>query len=266
MNLPVTTTKQPRPPRILLYGPGGIGKSEFAAYLPGTLALPVEDGLDAYDVAKLPTPKTWEEALGYLSMVAENPGSYSSLTIDSITKLEDLAKAHVAARAKVKTIEEMPYGTGVPALMTEWRTLLDSLNNIRAKGLAVLLIGHTATVSYADPRSQAYDRFQPRLHLTTKGQGTLPMTFEWCDGVFCAAYQVFTASEDKGFNKERIRAIGGGGRILYTTEMPTHLAKNRWGLPAELPFPPRGGAWSAIFDGISRAYAPTSPAVATATA
>jgi hypothetical protein len=39
---------------------------------------------------------------------------------------------------------------------------------------------------------------------------------------------------DAGFNKKAVRGVGVGDRLLYTTERPAFLAKNRFGLPDSL--------------------------------
>ncbi len=248
MSLPVTTAKQPRPPRILVYGPGGIGKTTLAAAMPGVVVLPVEEGADALDVPRLPQPKSWTETLAMLDLVAADPSGFTALAVDSVTALEAMASAHVAAEHGKASIEAIEYGKGVPALAVAWRGMLDKLTAIRSKGVAIVLIGHSAVVHYDDPRSAGYDRFAPRLH----PKAVAPQTMEWCDAVLCAQYRVFTDAEDKGFNRERTRAVGSGERVLYATEKPTHLAKNRYALPDELPM-----SWAPVFDGIARAFQTT---------
>lgn len=245
--LPVTTAKTPRPPRLFLYGPPGIGKTTLCAAFPGVLILPVEEGADALDAPRLPQPKSWEEAMTLLDEVAVEPSGYRCLCIDSVTALEALACRYVCEDQKVKSVEEIPYGKGFPLVANLWNTFLDRLEVIRSKGLAILLIGHQAVVSYADPRTAAYDRFQPRLH-----KSILPQTIERCDALLLANYKVYTDSEDKGFNKTRVRALGSGERVLMCDEQPTHLAKNRYALASELPF-----GWAHVLAGISAAFAPS---------
>ena len=50
----LTVGKTPSPPRILLYGDAGVGKSSFAATAPKPVILVLEDGLDQIDCAKTP--------------------------------------------------------------------------------------------------------------------------------------------------------------------------------------------------------------------
>ena len=43
-----------RPPRIVLYGTHGIGKSTFAAQAPNPVFIPTEEGLDAINATAFP--------------------------------------------------------------------------------------------------------------------------------------------------------------------------------------------------------------------
>jgi hypothetical protein len=73
------------------------------------------------------------------------------------------------------------------------------------------------------------------------------LLMEHSDIVIFANYFVGITKEKKGFDKEgRKRAIGSGERILYTCERPAATAKNRYGLPEEIPFDHAGNYWSVI--------------------
>ena len=49
------------PPRIVLYGVPGIGKTTEASFAPKPIFLPVEDGLGQLDVPTFPQPKDYSE-------------------------------------------------------------------------------------------------------------------------------------------------------------------------------------------------------------
>ncbi len=51
----ITKNAQMKPPRVLLYGPAGIGKTTFGASAPRPIFLPIEDGLGRIDVDSFPT-------------------------------------------------------------------------------------------------------------------------------------------------------------------------------------------------------------------
>lgn len=249
MGLIITTKKTPLPPRIFLYGPGGIGKTTLASKLPGVLLIPVEDGSDALDVARTQQPRTWAELLGILNDIfstADFP--YRSVAIDSLTACEALAGKAVAERNGAVSFEGVSY-KGASEVVAEMRKMKDKLDEIRlVKGCAVVVIGHLAVLKYNDPRSSGYDRFAPRLH-----KDVLPMWAEWSDALLCANYKVYTNETKSG----KTLASGEGERMFFCTERPTHLAKNRYSLPDEMPM-----SWGGIFQGISKAFQPTVAAAA----
>jgi hypothetical protein len=145
---------------------------------------------------------------------------------------------------RVKSVAAIPYQSGFLLVAALWVDFLNKLDALRSRGLAILLIGHYSIVRFEDPRSTPYDRYQPRLH-----KSILPMTIERCDILAFANYKVFTESKASGFNKERSRAIGNGDRALFLTEMPTHLAGNRFSLPDETEM-----SWAEIFKGVAAAF------------
>ena len=61
------------------------------------------------------------------------------------------------------------------------------------------------------------------------------MLSQWADEILFATYRVYTKSSDEGFNKKRAQGIGTGERVVHTEERPAFVAKNRLGLPPELP-------------------------------
>ena len=52
-----------KPPRILLYGVEGIGKSTFGSQAPNPVFVQTEDGLDAIDCARFPLATTYDDVI-----------------------------------------------------------------------------------------------------------------------------------------------------------------------------------------------------------
>ena len=50
----ITKGREARPPRIMIYGSEGIGKSTFAALVPNPVFVQTEDGLSEIDCSKFP--------------------------------------------------------------------------------------------------------------------------------------------------------------------------------------------------------------------
>ena len=57
---------------------------------------------------------------------------------------------------------------------------------------------------------------------------------EWADIVAFANWLVITSETDTGFGSKRVRGHGNGLRVLHLEERPSHIAKSRYPLPAQI--------------------------------
>lgn len=228
------TSERLRPRKVFLYGPPGIGKSTFVSRAPGAVFLPIEDGLRNLDVASFPLATSFGQVMQSLYELATQPHDFLTLGIDSVDWLETLIHQSVAEDAGKNDIGEISYGKGFDAATSKWNLILAWLDKLaNDRNMMMMMIGHSKVEKFSDPRTDAYDRYSPRLHKTSSC-----ILQEWADDVLFANYKVFTKTEDLGFNKTKTRGIGNGQRILHTTERPTHLAKNKLGevgMPDEIP-------------------------------
>ena len=62
---------------------------------------------------------------------------------------------------------------------------------------------------------------------------TAPLAKEWADMVLFANYKTWSVAVD---DKGKKRKAQGGARVMYTSHHPCWDAKNRYGLPEEMPF------------------------------
>mgnify|MGYP000611029209 CR=1 FL=1 len=99
-------------------------------------------------------------------------------------------------------------------------------------GIHVVMTAHAKMRKFEQPDELgAYDRWEMKL---TKQ--TAPMVKEWADMVLFANYKTFVVNVDgQGAQKGKNKAQGGR-RVMFTTHHPCWDAKNRYGLPEELPF------------------------------
>ena len=65
----ITTGKAQQPPRIMIYGSEGVGKSTFAASAPKPVFVQTEDGLSEIDCAKFPLCTSYAEVVDRKSVV-----------------------------------------------------------------------------------------------------------------------------------------------------------------------------------------------------
>ena len=240
--------REPKPPRIMLTGVEGIGKSTWAASAPHPIFIQTEDGLDQIDCHKFPLAKSFGDVMGALSDLYSEKHAYQTVVIDSLDRLELLVWDEVCRQHGAKSIEKADggYGRGYVHALTHWREVVEGLEALRNdRGMAVILIAHVRVERFQDPESTAYDRYAPRLH-----KHACALLVEWVDAVLFATRKFRTETEDAGFGRERTIAapVGadGGERILRTVGSPTCVAKNRYGLPAELPL-----SWPALMQALA---------------
>ena len=225
----VMTGKQTVPPRLLVYGSEGVGKSTFGANAPKAIFLQTEDGLSTIDCAKLPLVTTFDELITQLKAIRDEEHDYQTLCLDSLDWTERLIWDRVCADYGVKCIEKADggYGKGYTHALTYWRQIVTLLNEIRSKRkMAVILIAHAKVERFEDPEMAAYDRYTPRLHKLA-----CSLVCEWVDAILFATRR---KRVDASTNKAAPIGADGGERILRTNGSPSCIAKNRYGLPTEL--------------------------------
>ena len=227
----VQSGKQAAPRRVMLYGVHGVGKSTFASCAPSPIFIQTEDGLGGINCNRFPLAETFDQVMAALAELYTEPHQYQTVVLDSLDWLERLIWEHVCHERKVGSVEDFDYGKGYVFALTPWRRILKALTALRGKrGMTVLLIAHSRIERFNDPETESYDRYAPCLQRLASA-----LVQEWCDEVLFANYRVFVKVTEGEFNKKLAKGHGTGERIIRTTERPAHLAKNRLGLPEELP-------------------------------
>jgi hypothetical protein len=224
----IRTGLRPAPDRILLVGTEGIGKSTFAAAAPSPIFLAAEDGVRHLNVASFPEPQTFGEVLDALRALAGEEHSFRTVVIDTVDWIEPLIWADVCTRNGWPNIEHPGYGKGYAVALEDWRKLLLALDHLRnAKQMEIILLAHAAVRAFSNPAGLDYSRYECKL-----AKAAAALVREWCDANLFAVHEEFV-SEAKGL--ARAKGISTGRRVLKTERTAAWDAKNRHGLPAELP-------------------------------
>jgi hypothetical protein len=217
--------------RVLLYGPGGIGKSSLAGLAPNPIFLDIEEGTHHMDVPRISGISDFADLRACLQSHALD--SFKTIVIDSATKAEEWAIANTIQNVlsdnkhRVTSIEGYGFGKGYQHVYDTFLLLLADLDSQVRAGRNVILIAHDCIANVPNPVSEDYIRYEPHLQAPKSGKASIRnRVIQWADYVLSVGYDVI--SEDG-------KGKGGGTRTIFTVERPDRIAKSRTSIEP-LPF------------------------------
>jgi len=226
-------------PRVMVYGVEGIGKSTFGAGAPNPVYILTEDGLGSLNVDHFPLATSFQDVMDAISTLYKDNHAFETVVIDSLDWLEAIIQREIEQKYDAK---DLAYGKGALIAAERWREILDGLNALRNdKGMIVILIAHTTIKRFDSPEVEPFDRYQPKLQERSNA-----VVREWADAVLFANYRTIVKKDDVGFNQTSNRGISTGERLLFTSERPAYMAKNRYNMPESIPL-----SWDAFAEAIS---------------
>lgn len=253
----ISRGKVPCAQRVLIYGPEGIGKTTLASQFPDPLFIDTEGSTNHIDVARFDPPTSWQMLLSQVQYVIDNPHICKTLVIDTADWAEKLEIEDLCHRKGWDGLEGAGYGKGYQYSAEEFGKLLNKLNEVINKGVNVVMTAHAQLRKVELPEEiGAYDHWELKT-----SKKVAPMIKEFMDAVLFLTYKVNVINVDnqgaaKGKNKAQ-----GGRRVIHTTHTPFWDAKNRYGMPDELPL-----EYASIAPIFSAQPQPAAPAPASAPA
>ena len=218
--------------KSVIYGPEGIGKSTFASCFPDPLFIDTEGSTKCLDVSRMEAPSSWTMLLGQVQYIKAHTQLCRTLVIDTVDWAEMLCVESVCSKAQKSGIEDFGYGKGYVYLAEEFGRFLNLLSDVVDLGIHVVVTAHAKMRKFEQPDEMgAYDRWELKLQ-----KQTAPLLKEWADMLLFANYKTIVVNVDgQGAQKGKNKAQGGR-RVMYTAHHACWDAKNRYGLPEEVPF------------------------------
>ena len=244
----IQSGRENKPPRLMIYGQEGVGKSTLGATAPDAIFVQTEDGLGEIDCRKFPLAQNLGDVIAALTALRDEDHNFRTVVIDSLDWLERLIFDEVCKEFGVRSIEKADggFGKGYVDALVHWRKVLSLLDDLRNKrGMMVILLAHAKVERFEDPENTAYDRYAPRLH-----KHAASLIAEWVDAVMFATKRMRVSKD--GDTRSIASPIGadGGERVLRTNGSPACIAKNRFSLPNEIPL-----SWDAFLQAYQNSVA-----------
>lgn len=221
------------PPRVLVYGPPGFGKTSLGAEFPSPVFLQVEDGVPAgLEIQTFGLLKDFEEVMQALVSLADGDHDFQTVVLDSVDKLEPLVWDFTCRENNWPSIEAPGYGKGYAEADKAWREYLGLCAEIRnRRGMAIVHLAHSTIERFDDPQNASYSRYDIRLH-----KRAMALFQDEVDAILFINQDTTVKEEKTAFGAKEKKAKGGGNRIIYTEGRPSFVAKNRYGFPEQFQY------------------------------
>lgn len=245
----ISRTKHSTPPRMLITGSEGSGKSTFLSECPESIFIQTEDGLKGIEADAFPLSKTFSDVMEQINTLITKDHEFKAVWVDSADWLERLIHEKICSDQGVTNMEKASggYGKGYLDALGEWKKILNGLDHLnREKGMYVGMTCHTRVRHIDDPEQEnGYDKYALKLHSPKSGNGSLELLSEWADIIgYTKVVYTIAGSEVAKSDVKKVKNVAQS-RELCVEGHAAYTAKNRYRMSGSIPLK-LGKGWSAF--------------------
>jgi len=215
------------PPKILLYGRNGIGKSTFALKTPSPIFVDLDENIYELPCTSNKTLKipinNYDDVINFLGVLFNQDHDFKTVVIDSLSSLEKLIMDKAVKTTNgITSFADFNYGKGHLKTMCFWEDFFQKIKNLwKYKKMIVIFLAHHKEKKEENLTGASYSQYQ--INLQDRASELLR---NWCSCVLFADDEVIIGDEkSKTLNSTRIIRTDGG---------LTFLAKNTYKLPPKI--------------------------------
>lgn len=240
--------RDPKPPRIIVHGPPGVGKTTLLASLPDPVLIDAEGGLGKLDIPHFPLATSFTDIVEAFGAAVDS-GEFKTVIIDSLDHIEPLVWAEACRRNGWSSIEEPGFAKGYVEADKVWAEFMGYVNSAtRDADMIVAMTAHSSVRKFDDPEGSSYDRYEMKMHKRANA-----FLQEKADLILFANFDTATSELKEAMGAKRKIGVGGQTRSLYAEKRAAFDAKNRYDLPAKVqlskPF-----SWEVYADAFPKNY------------
>lgn len=239
MTINVITTSIRKPPKLVIYGKPGIGKSRFARSLPNPFFIRTEDRHDHLSVqADDHVILNYMDLIsGQLDELIKDPRGFKSVVLDTADSAEKIVHAYVAHRAGTDNIldpKALPFYQGMRQSAMIWENeILPRLTRLNEeKRMLPCIISHISTAHIMHPVYGDYPQFT--LGVDSSRNGCASKIFKWADIVAFMDWQTTTVGKEETGN---LRLRSTDQRVLRIKPKAGWETKESYNLPESIDIP-----------------------------
>jgi len=237
--MPIKTRKSDpsKPPRVMIYGVEGVGKSTLGAMAEKPIFITPEGGADQLKDSKgnpieeFENVRDWDSLERAVAQLTNEEHGFKTLVLDSADWIEGLAHKKIIGNSGKDIIRcNGGYGSGYRDSQRMHTALISDLSRLRSeKGMNIIVTAHSHVKPVKDPdATEDYDCHEIKCHEMVSS-----LWREWVDALLFARFRAHITSGEPG---KKARAFGDGTRVVYTIKSPAFQAKNRYGMEPEYEF------------------------------